>query len=116
MNEETERPAIVYASQACRKFDLTRVGGYGTLKTVIPFGVQVGQDGANAVGIQLKLEEDLRTYRTHKDFVLLVGDPVIMGLTLHVVLAMHGAANVLKWDRRRSSYYPVRVKATAKKG
>lgn len=43
------------------------------------------------------------------DYVLLIGDPLAIGLTMIVVLDLVNKINVLKWDRRSYKYDVVEV-------
>jgi|TARA_R100000081_G_C4713711_1_gene114222 hypothetical protein len=47
---------------------------------------------------------------TDQDYLVLVGDPALIGLTCSVASNMlHGRYNVLKYDRLERDYFPIRV-------
>jgi hypothetical protein len=44
------------------------------------------------------------------DYILLVGDPALIGLTTSVVsYILNGRYNMLKYDRIEKDYFPIRV-------
>ena len=56
-----------------------------------------------------KLREGLKEYRT-KDFLLLTGDPAIIGVACSLVSDMtNGKYNLLKWDKQERRYYPIEI-------
>ena len=45
-----------------------------------------------------------------EDFLLLIGDPAAIGVSVHIALQNNRQkAKLLKWDRREYRYYPVEV-------
>jgi hypothetical protein len=45
-----------------------------------------------------------------EDYLLLTGDPAIIGIACSVVSDMtNGRYNLLKWDRQERMYYPIRI-------
>lgn len=50
----------------------------------------------------------LRTM-TRDDYLILVGDPVMIGLCVAVAAEMIGRVRLLRWDKRSLSYTPVEV-------
>ena len=47
---------------------------------------------------------------TDTDYILLVGDPALIGLTTSVVsYILNGRYNMLKYDRLERDYFPIRV-------
>ena len=56
-----------------------------------------------------KLRKGLRNY-TSEDYLLLTGDPAIIGVACSVVSDItNGKYNLLKWDRQERTYYPIRI-------
>jgi len=54
-----------------------------------------------------KMQKNLRDFR-QKDYVLLTGDPAIIGISCAIVSDQtNGKFNLLKWDRREFKYYPI---------
>ena len=47
---------------------------------------------------------------TQEDYLLLTGDPAIIGVACSVVSNMtNGKYNLLKWDRQEKMYYPIKI-------
>jgi len=44
-----------------------------------------------------------------KDYLILNGDPIIMGLVLYLFLKKHTSLRVLKWQKDESIYIPICV-------
>ena len=56
-----------------------------------------------------KLRKGLQNY-TPKDFLLLTGDPAIIGVACSIVSDMtNGKYNLLKWDKQERQYYPIEI-------
>ncbi len=54
-----------------------------------------------------KMKKNLRDFR-EQDYVLLTGDPAIIGISCAIVCdKTNGKFNLLKWDRREAKYYPI---------
>ena len=59
--------------------------------------------------IIFELRRLLKEYRP-TDYLLLTGDPAIIGVACSVVSDItHGKYNLLKWDRREKVYYPLEI-------
>ena len=47
---------------------------------------------------------------TQEDYLLLTGDPAIIGVACSVVSDItNGKYNLLKWDRQEKMYYPIKI-------
>jgi len=56
-----------------------------------------------------KLRKTLKDY-TEKDYLLLTGDPAIIGVACALVSDMtNGKYKVLKWDKQERRYYPIEI-------
>ena len=56
-----------------------------------------------------KLREKLKNF-TQKDYLLLTGDPAIIGVACSIVSDMtNGKFNLLKWDKQERKYYPIEI-------
>ena len=56
-----------------------------------------------------KLRKGLKDY-THEDFLLLTGDPAIIGVACSIVSDItSGKFNLLKWDKQERKYYPIHI-------
>jgi len=59
--------------------------------------------------IIFELRRLLKEYRP-TDYLLLTGDPAIIGVACSVVSDItHGKYNLLKWDRQERMYYPIQI-------
>ena len=59
--------------------------------------------------IIFELRRLLKEYRS-TDYLLLTGDPAIIGVACSVVSDItHGKYNLLKWDRQERMYYPISI-------
>ena len=56
-----------------------------------------------------KLRKGLKDYST-EDFLLLTGDPAIIGVACSIVSDItNGKFNLLKWDKQERKYYPIQI-------
>ena len=56
-----------------------------------------------------KLRKGLRNY-TPEDYLLLTGDPAIIGVACSIVSDItHGKYKLLKWDKQERKYYPIAI-------
>jgi hypothetical protein len=56
-----------------------------------------------------KLRKLLKNF-TEKDYLLLTGDPAIIGVACSIVSEItNGKFSFLKWDRQEKMYYPIKV-------
>ena len=56
-----------------------------------------------------QLRQKLRDF-TSEDYLLLTGDPAIIGVACSIVSDMtNGKYNLLKWDKQERQYYPIEI-------
>ena len=56
-----------------------------------------------------KLRKLLKDY-TPEDYLLLTGDPAIIGIACSIVSDLtNGKFNLLKWDKQERKYYPIEI-------
>ena len=61
-----------------------------------------------------KLRNLLKNYTT-KDYLLLTGDPAIIGVACSIVSEFtNGKYNLLKWDKQDRIYYPIAINLNEK--
>jgi hypothetical protein len=59
----------------------------------------------------LKLREKMADFRCDKDFLILIGDPVFMGIAMVFASEMsEGDFQILRWDRERYKYDPIDIR------
>jgi len=109
----TERKKIVYIIQelpgtkaGAPKINILSAREYGEFKFLLPeFSQIIFSPGP----IVFKLRKLLREY-TSKDYLLLTGDPAIIGIACSIVSEItNGKFNLLKWDRQEKMYYPLKI-------
>ena len=88
------------------KFNIMGVQKYGKIKVCLPeFSQMVLSPGP----LIFKLRKLLGNY-TPKDYLLLTGDPAIIGVACSIVAdRTNGRFNLLKWDKQEKTYYPVEI-------
>ena len=56
------------------------------------------------------LENDLKMMKKKRDYLLLTGDPAIIGVACSIVSDITGGKyNLLKWDKQERKYYPIEI-------
>ena len=105
--------SIVYVIQevpgtkACApKINIMGAAKYGKFEFLLPEFSQIIFSPGPLV---FKLRKLLKDYRP-KDYLLLTGDPAIIGVACSIVSDItNGKYNLLKWDRQERSYYPINI-------
>jgi len=79
---------------------------YGTFKFLLP---ELSQMIFSPGPLIFKLRKGLKDYTT-EDFLLLTGDPAIIGVACSIVADItNGKFNLLKWDKQERKYYPIHI-------
>ena len=109
----SERKKIVYVIQelpgtkaGTPKINIMSAREYGEFNFLLPeFSQIIFSPGP----IVFKLRKLLKDY-TPDDYLLLTGDPAIIGIACSVVSELtNGKFNLLKWDRQEKMYYPLKI-------
>jgi len=88
------------------KFNIMGVQKYGDIVTLLPEFSQIILSPGPLV---FKLRKLLKDY-TSEDYLLLTGDPAIIGVACSIVADLtNGKFNLLKWDRQEQTYYPIEI-------
>ena len=88
------------------KINIMGAAEYGTFKFLLPERSQILFSPGPLV---FKLRQGLRNF-TSKDYLLLTGDPAIIGVACSIVSDItNGKFNFLKWDKQERRYYPIEV-------
>lgn len=83
--------------------DLTPAAKFGEFETLLPPGDIVLSTGPTLT----RLRKGLSTFND-KDYLLLIGDPVAIGMATTVAAEMnHGRVRVLRWAKRERDYVVV---------
>jgi hypothetical protein len=88
------------------KFNIMGAQKYGKLVQLLPEHSQIILSPGPLI---FKLRKLLDKY-TPKDYLLLTGDPAIIGVACSIVAdKTQGRFNLLKWDRQEKMYYPIEI-------
>ena len=88
------------------KINILGAAEYGTFKFLLP---ELSQMIFSPGPLIFKLRKGLKDYTT-EDFLLLTGDPAIIGVACSIVADMtSGKFNLLKWDKQERKYYPIHM-------
>ena len=108
-----DTPATVYVIQEIAgtrdgrpKINIMGAAEFGTFKFLLP---ELSQIIFSPGPLIFKLRKGLQNYRP-KDFLLLTGDPAIIGGACSIVSDMtNGKYQLLKWDKQERKYYPIQI-------
>ena len=88
------------------KYNIIGAQKYGKLKVLLKENTQIIMSPGPII---FELRRLLRDY-TSKDYLLLSGDPSVIGIACSVVSDINnGRFNLLKWDRQEQMYYPLEI-------
>ncbi len=106
-------PPIVYVIQEIPgtkegrpKINIMGAVEYGKFKFLLP---ELSQIIFSPGPLIFKLRKELANYK-QKDFLLLTGDPAIIGVACSIVSDItNGKYNLLKWDKQERKYYSIAI-------
>jgi hypothetical protein len=88
------------------KINIMGAREYGDFKFLLP---ELSQIIFSPVPLIYKLRQALKNF-SEKDYLLLTGDPAIIGVACSLASEMtNGKYNLLKWDRQEKKYYPIEI-------
>ena len=88
------------------KINIMSASRYGKFKFLLPEFSQIIFSPGPLI---FKLRKGLQNYRA-KDFLLLTGDPAIIGVACYIVSDItNGKYQLLKWDKQERKYYPIQI-------
>ena len=88
------------------KFNIMGASRYGEIITLLQENSQIIMSPGPLI---FKLRKLLKNF-TEKDYLLLTGDPAIIGVACSIVSDItNGKFSFLKWDRQEKMYYPIKV-------
>jgi hypothetical protein len=88
------------------KINIIGATQFGQLKVLLPENSQIILSPTYVI---TTLRSMLKDY-TKKDYLLLTGDPAIIGVACSIVSDItNGKYNLLKWDKQERRYYPVEI-------
>ena len=109
----TDKNSIVYVIQdvpgskiGAPKINIIGATQFGQLKVLLPENSQIILSPNYVITTLRKMLKDY----TSKDYLLLTGDPAIIGVACSIVSdTTNGKYNLLKWDKQERKYYPVEI-------
>ena len=88
------------------KINIMGASKYGEFKFLLPEFSQIIFSPGPLI---FKLKQSLKDYKL-EDYLLLTGDPAIIGVACSIVSDMtNGKYNLLKWDKQERKYYPITI-------
>jgi len=88
------------------KINIMGASKYGEFKFLLPEFSQIIFSPGPLI---FKLRKSLEDYRS-EDYLLLTGDPAIIGVACSIVSDMtNGKYNLLKWDKQERKYYSITI-------
>ena len=88
------------------KINIMGASNYGQFKFLLPEFSQIIFSPGPLV---YKLRQGLKNFKK-KDYLLLTGDPAIIGVACSIVSDItNGKYNLLKWDKQERTYYPIEI-------
>ena len=97
----------VPGTKACApKINIMGAAKYGKFEFLLPEFSQIIFSPGPLI---FKLRKALKDFTT-EDYLLLTGDPAIIGVACSIVSDMtNGKYNLLKWDKQERQYYPIEI-------
>jgi len=93
------------------KINIMSASKFGEFKFLLPEFSQIIFSPGPLI---FKLRSLLKNYTT-KDYLLLTGDPAIIGVACSIVSDFtNGKYNLLKWDKQDRIYYPIEINLNEK--
>ena len=88
------------------KINIMGASKYGEFKFLLPEFSQIIFSPGPLI---FKLRKSLKDF-TREDYLLLTGDPAIIGVACSIVSDItSGRYNLLKWDKQERKYYPIEI-------
>jgi len=106
-------PSVVYVIQEIPgtqignpKINIMGASKYGEFKFLLP---ELSQIIFSPGPLVFKLRQGLKKF-SKRDYLLLTGDPAIIGVACSLVSDMtNGKYKLLKWDKQERTYYPIEI-------
>ncbi len=114
----SDKEPIVYVIQeipgtksGTPKINIMSASKYGKFKFLLPEFSQIIFSPGPLI---FKLRTLLKNYK-QEDYLLLTGDPAIIGVACSIVSQLtNGKYNLLKWDKQERQYYPITINLNEK--
>ena len=97
---------VVGTKSGAPKINIMGAAKYGKFEFLLPEFSQIIFSPGPLI---FKLRKALKDFTT-EDYLLLTGDPAILGVACSIVSDMtNGRYNLLKWDKQERQYYPIEI-------
>ena len=97
---------IAGTSEGRPKINIMGAAEFGTFKFLLP---ELSQIIFSPGPLIFKLRKGLQDYKP-RDFLLLTGDPAIIGVACSIVSDItNGKYQLLKWDKQERKYYSINI-------
>lgn len=88
-------------------YDVSPAAEFGALELIVDY------DGAlEDLSMETKItlvKSSIRNKHQPLDYLVAIGDPVLIGVAIHCIIEKHGKATVLRWDRQTETYQLIGV-------
>ena len=112
MSESNKKPTVYVLQEIAGtrygnpKINIVGAAEYGEIKFLLP---ELSQIMWSPGPLIYKLRSLLKNY-TPNDYLLLVGDPAIIGVACSIVSDItNGRYKLIKWDKQERKYYPIEI-------
>jgi hypothetical protein len=112
MSESNKKPTVYVLQEIAGtrygnpKINIVGAAEYGEIKFLLP---ELSQIMWSPGPLIFKLRSLLKNY-TPNDYLLLVGDPAIIGVACSIVSDItNGKYKLIKWDKQERRYYPIEI-------
>jgi hypothetical protein len=103
---EPNDPLVYVLQHPPRNMNILGAQEFGNLVICLP---ELSQLIFSSSPFIFKMQKNLKDFAPD-DYILCTGDPAIIGLSTAIVSEnTHGQFNLLKWDKRERTYYPLRI-------
>ena len=100
---------IAGSADGSPKINIMGASSYSTTNDFIFLLPELSQIIFSPGPLIFKLRKGLKDFTTD-DYLLLTGDPAIIGVACSIVSDMtNGRYNLLKWDKQERKYYPIEI-------
>jgi len=104
--KDSENKGNVYVIQEVSRFNVITAQEYGKLIPIFEEGKQIMLSPGPAIRKAKNILKDFND----KDYLLLIGDPSMIGLCCSVAAENNrGRYNLLKYDRQSHTYLPIQI-------
>jgi len=112
MSESNKKPTVYVLQEIAGtrygnpKINIVGAAAYGEIRFLLP---ELSQIMWSPGPLIFKLRSLLKNY-TPNDYLLLVGDPAIIGVACSIVSDItNGKYKLIKWDKQERRYYPIEI-------